>query len=222
MIGAGRGQTADDSGRMAARTAARHARVPGERAGQPGRRVLPVIMGLLLASGVMRLGGDGLQALAVESPTQAAAELTEDHPAEICAADPDTAAMLEAFRTRESRIESREAQLADRMQQLQVAEAEIDGKLTELRLAQSELAATLALSESAAEDDLTRLTAVYENMKPEDTAALFAQMAPEFAAGFVGRMKPEAAAPVMSRLDPATAYSISAIMAGRNAAAPTE
>jgi flagellar motility protein MotE (MotC chaperone) len=57
-------------------------------------------------------------------------------------------------------------------------------------------------------------------MKPKDAAALFEEMDPGFAAGFLGRMRAVAAASVMAGLSPQTAYSVSVIMAGRNANAP--
>ncbi|NHX27768.1 hypothetical protein HA397_27890, partial [Escherichia coli] len=87
------------------------------------------------------------------------------------------------------------------------------------RAAEDSLRATLTLAETAAESDLARLTAVYENMKPKDAAGLFEQMSPDFAAGFMGMMRPDAAAQIMAALDPATAYSISVVLAGRNARA---
>ena len=80
----------------------------------------------------------------------------------------------------------------------------------------------LAVAEKAAEGDLSRLTSVYEAMKPKDAAALFEAMEPEFAAGFLGRMRPDAAAGIMTGLSPETAYMISVVLAGRNARAPTE
>ena len=47
-------------------------------------------------------------------------------------------------------------------------------------------------------------------------------MTPEFAAGFIGRMRADAAAAIMAGLSPQAAYTISVILAGRNARAPTE
>lgn len=195
-------------------------------------RVLPVVAGLLLASGLVRMADSDWRAMAVGLAREAAAigDATEPVQAGIplaaesaaCVADPDTAGLLEAFQSREARLSTRESQIADRMQALRLAESEIEEKLAALDAAQLRLEETLALSETAAETDLARLTAVYENMRPEEAARLFEQMAPDFAAGFVGRMRPEAAAPVMSLLEPQTAYSISAIMAGRNARAPRE
>jgi flagellar motility protein MotE (MotC chaperone) len=79
---------------------------------------------------------------------------------------------------------------------------------------------TLAIADGAAEKDLAKLTAVYEAMRPADAAALFQTMAPEFAAGFLGRMRPEIAAAVLAGMNPGKAYSISVLIAGRNATAP--
>ena len=57
-------------------------------------------------------------------------------------------------------------------------------------------------------------------MDAGDAAALFTQMDPSFAAGFLGRMQSDAAAGVLAELDPAVAYSISVLLATRNATPP--
>lgn len=128
--------------------------------------------------------------------------------------------LLDALKSREARVQEKETQLAMRAKALDVAQAEIERRLDALEQAEESLSATLAHAETAAEDDLTRLTTVYENMKPKDAAGLFGAMEPEFAAGFLARMRPDVAAKIMSGLDPQAAYSISAILAGRNARAP--
>jgi len=87
---------------------------------------------------------------------------------------------------------------------------------------EQELRATLALADGAAEQDLQRLTAVYQAMKPKDAAALFDAMSPEFAAGFLARMTPEAAAAILSGMSPETAYGVSVIVAGRNVGVPRQ
>ena len=182
------------------------------------RGVLAVIGGLMVASGAVRIGDGTGAALARD----AAATATAAEEAPLCESAEDVDALLAAFEGREARIERRETQVADRLQALSVAEAEIDRKLVELRQAEEALAETLALAETASESDLDRLVAVYESMKPADAAALFEEMAPDFAAGFVGRMEPQAAAAILAGLEPTTAYSISVVLAGRNARVPTE
>jgi len=44
-------------------------------------------------------------------------------------------------------------------------------QLAQLEAAEAKLQSTLAVTDSAAADDLARLAVVYENMKPRDTAA---------------------------------------------------
>jgi flagellar motility protein MotE (MotC chaperone) len=134
----------------------------------------------------------------------------------------DLSSILDDLARREATLEEREALLEERMAALRLAEGEIRKNLVALEEAENQLRATMALAVTAAEDDLTRFTTVYENMKPKEAASLFEEMSPEFAAGFLARMRPDAAADIMVGLEPATAYSISVIMAGRNAAAPVE
>lgn len=206
---------------MTAKSAAPSRRATPRR--RAGRGVLSLIAGMLIASGVFRLGDGVGFAFAVENVTGAEPDLaTPDEAGTLCSPTADTSELLIAFQAREARLIERESQIEARLQALRVAETEISEKLTALESAESSLAATLAIADGAAEDDLAQLTAVYENMKPQDAAALFEQMAPEFSAGFMGRMRPEAAAAIMTNLDPGTAYTISVLLASRNASAPTE
>lgn len=199
------------------------ARRPRRRARRRGRGTLVIIASLLFASALIRMGHDAGQAFARgEIPTLATDIKDPVATAQSCEPAPDIAAMLDAFRAREDRLKAKESQIADRMQALSVADREIEKKLAALTDAEANLRKTLALADTAAEDDLTRLTAVYENMKPKQAAALFEAMDPQFAAGFLGRMRPEAAAGVMAGLSPGTAYSVSVILAGRNADVPKD
>lgn len=190
------------------------------RKGTAKRGALTVIAGLLLTSAVVRFAGTAGPALAVGSTEDV--EMAQMVEPVVCGPEDTPAALIQALQDREARILAREAQIADRMQAIAVAGAEIDEKLAELTEAESSLSVLLALANTAAEDDLNRLTAVYENMKPQDAAALFEAMEPAFSAGFMGRMRPEAAAAIMTNLEAQTAYLISVVLAGRNANAPTE
>jgi flagellar motility protein MotE (MotC chaperone) len=125
--------------------------------------------------------------------------------------------ILAAFQAREARLLDREGELQELESILTQSEMRIESKIIELTSIEEMLASTLALADTAAEDDLMRLATVYENMKPKDTAALFSEMAPGFAAGFLGLMQAEAAAAVMTELEPQIAHTISVMLAGRNA-----
>ncbi|TCO73374.1 MotE family protein [Rhodovulum euryhalinum] len=190
---------------------------------RPSGAVLPVIAGLFLASGLIRFGGGTAQALTEEIRHLAAqSDATQEIPAEPCPPPPDIAAVLSALQTREAEIELREVALDEREATLDIAREEIARQMAALEAAEAALESTITIADEAAESDIARLTAVYENMKAEEAAALFAEMDPDFAAGFLGRMRADAAAAVMAGLDPTVAYSISVILAGRNARAPKE
>ncbi|AWB50104.1 hypothetical protein HYN69_17755 [Gemmobacter aquarius] len=179
-----------------------------------GRGALAMIALLCAGSGALRLGFGAGAALALV-PDQGATEA-----AGLCS--PPPAAVAQALTEREALLADREAALADRMAALALAEKAVQTRMAEMAEARDSLMQVVAVADGAAEKDLSRLTAVYEAMKPADAARLFAAMSPDFAAGFLGRMRPETAAAVMAALDPKAAYGISALIAGRNANAPTD
>lgn len=182
---------------------------------------LGILVGLLLASAALRIAIGAGPALAE------AEEMLAETP-QVLPSEPDTCSgeipeeLLVALDAREERVTALEASLADRMQAMRVAEQEVQEQLDQLRLAEESLEATIASAETANDGDITNLVSVYESMKPAEAAALFEEMTPEFAAGFMARMRPDAAAAVMAGLEPATAYSISVVIAGRNALVPTQ
>ncbi len=195
-----------------------------------GRGSVLIIALLLISSGVLRITSGVAMA---EDTTPAAKPLPEMVKASATEEDrtalqrtgqvPDRAEMgslIEALSAREERLRERERQMELRGKALSIADAEIAKRLAMLEEAETALRSTLSLADGAAEDDISRLVAVYESMKPKDSAALFATMEPDFAAGFLGRMRPDVAAAIMAGLPPEVAYSISAILAGRNARAP--
>lgn len=127
-------------------------------------------------------------------------------------------AKREAFNTeRAKELAEKEAMIEAKLETLEVKKAEALSLIEELEAENERLRRTMGLGETAAEDDLDKLTKVYEAMKPKDAAGLFVEMDLEFAAGFLGRMKAQSAAAIMGNLPSAKAYSISAILAGRNA-----
>ncbi len=180
-----------------------------------------LIATFLIASATVRVGISANEALAREEPLFDSPLANMAKP-ETCEPPEDLRELMAVFKEREQRIEQREAEIKNRLQALNVADGEVTRKLAALEDAEGRLRSLIALSETAAEDDLLRLTQVYETMKPKDVAALFEEMDPKFAAGFIGRMKPEAAAGVMAGMTPDAAYTISVILAGRNANTPTE
>ena len=191
---------------------------------QMTRGTLVILAALMIVSAAIRLGDGAGKAFARASEVSDVKVNALDpvETPQACETPPDIADLLAAFEARETRIETAEASLRDRMQALEIADREVSRKLAELATAETELRETISMAETAAESDLDRLTKVYESMKPKQAAALFEQMDPNFAAGFLGRMRAEAAAGIMANLSPGAAHSFSVVLAGRNANAPTE
>jgi flagellar motility protein MotE (MotC chaperone) len=176
-----------------------------------GRGALVILSLILASSGALRIGAGVGVAMADVANDESSAPLN-------CPLPP--AAVAAALVGRESHVKDQEMALEERMAALSLADQAISKRLAELQTAEADLRKTLAIADGAAENDLARLTAVYEAMRPADAAALFQTMAPEFAAGFLGRMRPELAASVLAGMKPDKAYSISVLIAGRNATAP--
>ena len=195
-----------------------------KRSWASGRGALTVIALILISSALIRFSGSGA-AIALELKDQM--EGSDDEVAMVDDQDvkdltPDLLNLLAATKEREARVLAREAELEARLQALELIEAAVTDDLARLEQAEAKLLATMSQADKAAEDDIGQLTSVYENMKPEQAAALFQMMEPSFAAGFLARMRSDVAAAILAGLEPDMAYSISVVLAGRNANVPRE
>ncbi|QFU10276.1 hypothetical protein PARPLA_00159 [Rhodobacteraceae bacterium THAF1] len=172
--------------------------------------VLPVLGGLLMASAFLRIAGFPVSTLVAPMAQASRAEAdTTQEPDEL-------AEILDVLSERQAALDARETQLDADAERLAEGRAALAAQLAEIEQAETELRRLLNLADKAAEDDLSRLATVYENMKPAEAGALFEQMPPAFAAGFLGLMGPAASARILAALKPETAYAVSVILAGRN------
>ena len=185
------------------------------------RSSLPIIILILTGSIALRLGnGDGLAF--VTNAMAVGITITEETAPPMIDDEETVGILLARLRAREQDLTRREEELDLRDKTLEKLSREIDERLQELATAEETLRQTMALADSAAENDLENLTRVYENMKPKDAAVLFETMEPSFAAGFLGRMQTASAAQILSGLSPEKAYAISLTLSGRNLDAPTD
>lgn len=190
-----------------------------------GRGTVAILALLFLTSAGLRITTSATEVIAEAKSALdlgSAAHAVEETSSEPHLSDAHFARLLKDFERREADIVQKELDIEKRMIVLEATEARVEEQLAQMDAAEQRLRSTLALASTAAEDDLARLTAVYENMKPKTAAALFEEMAPDFAAGFISRMRPDAAASVLAGMTPQAAYSISTILAGRNAEVPKE
>ena len=128
-----------------------------------GRGALVILALLLASSGALRIGVDVGAAMANSTEP-----LVQAPKPQSCAEPP--AALAKALQTRESEVRAQEVAVEDRLAALALAEEAISKRMAELSAAEDDLKKTLQIADGAAEADLTRLTAVYEAMKPADAA----------------------------------------------------
>jgi len=195
---------------------------------QPSRTgPLRFILVCFIVSGLIRLGIAG-PAIAEQYAALASDVVGPDHSdtgasssdAAGCRPSGDADELMQAIAGRAQNLDERETYVNAREAALAVAETRIAEQMQALEAAEGRLSATLSRAESAADEDVARLTAVYERMKPEAAAAIFETMDVNFAAGFLARMQPEYAAGILSAMPANVAYSVTVVIAGRNAAAP--
>lgn len=188
-----------------------------------GRGALLILAAVfMMSAGARLMSGTGAAIARELSQSVTPDAMKADAEGGVCESDAETAMLMTSLRDREERISQDEKMLSLKMKALELARSEFTKNMAELQDAEERLASTMTVASSAARDDLDKLTTVYESMKPKDASALFEQMSPDFAAGFLGRMRSDAAAAVLAGLKPETAYTISVILAGRNANAPRE
>ena len=188
-----------------------HDQAPFRRRRQ--RWVLTALGVVFAASAVMRLGTIDL---AFAQSQEVAALATPPDPA----MTQTLATALREVEALRQELDRRALALEDREMAVSRAQTLVEGRLAELAAAETRLEGLIALSDTAAETDLDRLTAVYETMPATEVAAIFGQMDASFAAGFLTRMAPAASASLMAELTPEQAYAVSVVIATRNAAAP--
>lgn len=189
-------------------------------------RILPSIAALFLVAAAIRMTVGLNAALASSNDTAQTAHPDQDSVQTAIAIVPQTAAQDQAMqllnlRERELALNEQEASLSTREHELEQARHAMRSQIEALQAAEAALSATMALADSASENDITRLVSIFEAMEPEQAAAVFTEMDTEFAAGFIGRLAPATAAEILAGLDPRHAYGLSAILAGRNASVPT-
>lgn len=73
------------------------------------------------------------------------------------------------------------------------------------------------VNQDAVDEDVARLVAVYDQMKPEQAAVVISNLPPDFAAEILMRVQPENGAKIMALVDPNQAAILTSYMGSRRA-----
>lgn len=133
-----------------------------------------------------------------------------------CTDVPEAVALAEELRDRALRIERYMEALDARKAQIAEAEATLTRKLVELKGQKQGIQSRHAGSSEAVRNDIDRLIAVYDQMKPAEAAAILTNLPADFAAEILMRVQPEAGARIIASVEPRQAALLTAEMGARS------
>lgn len=150
-------------------------------------------------------------------PTRLFAANAETHPLlEGCADVPEAVALAEELSRRSQGIERYLAALENKKADVANAEAALRKTLSELKLRKTGPERDRGEATAAIRDDVDRLVALYENMKPAEAAAVIENLPVEFAAELLMRVQPENGARIIASVEPRQAAILTAQMSVRS------
>ncbi|MFO1138050.1 MAG: hypothetical protein U1E41_03065 [Paracoccus sp. (in: a-proteobacteria)] len=177
------------------------------------RPVLSVLGGILVlaAAGQAVMLMDGFSRLAANAePSEMMAGCTDI---------PEAVTLAETLRERSLRLDGYMQELDRKKAEIAFAEKQLTEKLVELRKVKQQLADRDAGQRQSVTEDISRLIAVYDQMKPEQAAVVLSNLPPDFAAQILVRVQPETGARIMASVEPGQAAILTSYMGAVRAAA---
>ncbi|WDI31538.1 hypothetical protein PUV54_16425 [Hyphococcus flavus] len=120
-----------------------------------------------------------------------------------------------AVKDRMYALDQRETKIADREAELKTYETQVDKRLAELEEANNKLQTSIKIVQDGRNEDIAKLAAIYEGMKPAQAGDIINEMDAKFAAGLISSMNSEQAAQIVANMDSQKAYLVSVILANR-------
>ncbi|WP_207477312.1 MotE family protein [Arenibaculum pallidiluteum] len=125
-------------------------------------------------------------------------------------------ALASAIADQRSEIDRRSRRLADAEAVLSATEMRIGTQLDRLRAVKRDVEALMQQRSDLAEEDLKRMVAIYEAMKPKDAARIFGDLETDMVIDLLDRLPERRSAPIIAELADAKAREVTrAIMQRR-------
>lgn len=128
-----------------------------------------------------------------------------------------TGDVLEVLQADRLKLTEKLAAVKTREQTLATLQTKLNAQMAQIEAANDVLEVRIKQMAVTANEDITHLVKMYQVMKPKQAAEIFDSMDPAFAAGFLRQMNSERAGMIMANMDSRKSYSISVIMAAKNA-----
>ncbi|PHQ69954.1 MAG: hypothetical protein COB97_06190 [Paracoccus sp.] len=133
-----------------------------------------------------------------------------------CGDVPEAVALAEELRDRALRIERYMESIEDRKAELAQAEQTLRERLVQLKSQKGGIRARRDTATEAVRDDIQRLVALYDQMKPAEAAAVLTNLPADFAAEILMRVRPETGARIIAAVEPRQAALLTAQMGARS------
>lgn len=134
-----------------------------------------------------------------------------------CTDVPEAVALADELQVRALRIERYAQELERKKAEIREAETSLQSTLTEITKARNAKGNQKATTSKEVSDDVLRLVALYDQMKPEQAAGVLANLPPDFAAEILMRVQPENGARIIASIDPNQAAILTSFMGARSA-----
>ncbi len=158
-----------------------------------------------------KAGGGEMGAIGEEAPPPAIAGLGEG--AGSC---PVPEEVLQALSQERNLVEDQKRTLDTRESEVTLAREKLNIEKSALLELKGSIETLLKKVEAQQTDDLQRLIAFYQNMKPAEAATIMNELDIEVVIMVMGTMKPRAAAPIMAKMSPVRARAVSKIILERS------
>ena len=172
------------------------------------------LLGFLAAAFVVPIGAHAV--LTQDLSQQFAAVAAQDDLLTGCTDVPEAVVLAEELRDRALRVERYMSALEERKAELAAAEASLRERLAELKAAKDATGNQKDAASGAVRDDIDRLIAVYDQMKPAEAAAVLSNLPADFAAEILMRVQPQAGAKIIAAVEPRQAALLTAQMGARS------
>ena len=139
-----------------------------------------------------------------------------------CTDVPEAVALAQTLKERALRIERYLASVEERKTELVDAETALRKRAEELKRRKDALGARHENKTVAIQNDIDRLIAVYDQMKPAEAAAILTNLPSDFAAEILMRVDPENGARIIAAVEPRQAALLTAEMGARSVRNPQE
>ncbi|MBK4214997.1 hypothetical protein JJJ17_03555 [Paracoccus caeni] len=133
-----------------------------------------------------------------------------------CSDVPEAVTLVKELQDRRQRVERYLEVLDEKRAEIAEAERAITARLVELRTVRDGIRSSRNTETNDIAQDIDRLVAVYDQMKPAEAAAILTNLPPHFAAEILMRVQPQNGARIIASVEPQQAALLTAQMGARS------